>query len=318
MKARPGFTLVELLVVIAIIAILVALLIPAVQAARESARRITCINRFKQRSLAVLNYSSANSDQLPAVWGKLIVPLPGVGDGDAFESWQFQVAPFLEEDVPSFEYDGQGRIVNPRVLDSIAPPVFQCPATPGVPRTIEVVHGGVSYGNLGARDSTVAWRLSPFGVEGYATARHYAGGWYAGDRTGVGPSRDFATYEAVRAAKNKHARLVRITDGLSKTVMLLEQAGKPTVYARGREPDSIRLRKTIHGSWPMSGAGAPDGMIVLSGGHPALNWANVTSVYAFHPNGAVVAYFDGSVAFVDEGISLEVMASLIARADGDQ
>src|SRR5689334_2532117 len=92
---RAGFTLIELLVVIAIIGVLIALLLPAVQAAREAARRTQCANNLMQLSIALQNYQSAH-EVLPPGVVDVAGPIRNVGKGYHF-GWVPQVLPYIEE-----------------------------------------------------------------------------------------------------------------------------------------------------------------------------------------------------------------------------
>src|SRR5262245_40847933 len=95
---RRAFTLVELLVVIAIIGILVALLLPAIQSAREAARRSQCQNNLKQVSLAFMNFESSQKQLPSGGWGFLWTGDPDMGNGEKQPGgWAYTLLPYLED-----------------------------------------------------------------------------------------------------------------------------------------------------------------------------------------------------------------------------
>lgn len=131
-----GFTLVELLVVIAIIGILVALLLPAIQAAREAARRSQCQNNLKQLSVAVINYENTHKSFPSGGWGWHWMGDPDAGVGkDQPGSWLYSILPFLEE--ANVQTIAQGlplaqKKVELMKLSQTAIPSMNCPSRRGV------------------------------------------------------------------------------------------------------------------------------------------------------------------------------------------
>jgi prepilin-type N-terminal cleavage/methylation domain-containing protein len=146
---RVGFTLVELLVVIAIIGILIALLLPAVQAAREAARRTQCNNNLKQIGLALHNYHDSHKTFPPdAVWGAFVAAAPTAQQNPYHTTWLLAILPYLEQqplyDTVDFELPMYGQPVTSTQLGAL-----QCPsddqldlvALGGVRHELGWVHG---------------------------------------------------------------------------------------------------------------------------------------------------------------------------------
>jgi prepilin-type N-terminal cleavage/methylation domain-containing protein/prepilin-type processing-associated H-X9-DG protein len=246
-RIHPGFTLVELTVVIAILGILMGLLLPAVQQAREAARRITCSNNLKQQGLALLQFESSFQS------------LPAGGDAGTLHSWCTRILPYLE-------------------------------------------HGGL-YQQIDLKadwdaPSNVAWtqqNLSLFSCP--SSWKSYPG---LTDYSGISGSSHRATQDIGRNGtlfpldfNERPVTIASIIDGMSNSLAISECIG---------------LSEINHGFWS-SGAnclGHDEGSINNCRG-------SLDEIASLHPGGANAVFADGSVRFLSEAMSLEVVAALCTR-----
>lgn len=195
---RRGFTLVELLVVIAIIGVLVGLLLPAVQAAREAARRMQCVNNLKQLGLAIHNYESTFRT-FPAVRGGTTVEPGNNSNRGQLAGW-VSMLPFLE----------QQPLYNLAASDT--PYVFG-----GVPWRMTAVNGGFWKRNQ------PQMLLCPSDAGGVISNPGFARNNYYFSRGDQGRSWQDANFRGVFGGmENKHSRIGDIGDGLSNTLVFSE------------------------------------------------------------------------------------------------
>ena len=226
-KPIVGFTLVELLVVIAIIGILVGLLLPAVQAAREAARRMQCSNNLRQLGLATINYEAT------------FKRLPGLTGSSSF-SPQARILPYIEQGnlsnlidytVPLYVGPAFAARLNPfhAVAASTNLSVMQCPSDPADPFFDIVLSDG-----------------RPAKIAGLNYMYSYGSG------TGTNYDDRYPTDGFVW--ENSFAKIGAITDGLSNTIMLSETLKGDKIVSTGAMPNSPHRRI---GSWGGSSSNPP-------------------------------------------------------------
>ncbi len=319
-----GFTLVELLVVIAIIGILVALLLPAIQAAREAARRSECTNNLKQIGLAFHNFASTYGGFPARRWNR---------EDQGYTGWGTFILPYVEQqslyDQYKWEYDffhPENKAVVETKLD-----VFVCPT---VDRDEAIVCSG-KVSPLAAPDKGTTYT-----VEGWIDYLASNGmtvpttGWgedfptFTNSANGHQAMLDSTTLTSFANGDRSKAprKLKDITDGLSKTLLVNETAGWPQHWI-GRNRVEPNLSLGTRGSWaawqtfvywPYSGDGLMDANSNPTAGdllNCAINCNNHHAVYSFHPGGAMVLLCDGSVRFVGEELSGLAFAQLTVIDD---
>lgn len=327
MKAK-AFTLVELLVVITIIGILIALLLPAVQAAREAARRMQCQNNLKQVALAILNFESANNT-LPAGGTRMKSNQYPIG-----VAWWVRILPYVENVIgDQWDYSKGGWVDNPSIelLKDQKLSYIYCPSStlPANVLTGTIDGAGYTQNVPGATYAGISGAADGNSSNIYSATSVTAGvvpGW-----TSTGGA----------LILDRCIQLADITDGASNTIIVGEQSDWFSPIPETPPSPSNSVRCYYGDCRADCGGGIQYGPGPAAWGDVGKRTPNLTCVYypvnyktpstfgilgncgpntpiqAAHPGGANVAVVDGSVQFLSESIEMSTLRNLATRNDGE-
>jgi prepilin-type N-terminal cleavage/methylation domain-containing protein len=305
-RRSEGFTLVELLTVIAIVGILVSLLLPAVQNAREAARRTQCASNLRQIGLAVHNFEVA-AGALP--------PMRFTSENGKIHSWWPRLLPYVEQTSAFQNYHFEYTWHDMQNQNTVNTPIqlLLCPSTPTAATRTTI---------RGNRTFAVSDYASPGRI-----SENIPRGWLY-DETHESRAGAFFVF--------KPTPLRLVTDGLSHTLAVVEDAGRPDHFTRdGANPQNWSKVSGCNNVAVVDGVvdGAawadPDNSLGLHGfrqdsrgkwvcpGECPFNCTNNNEAYGFHPGGIQGVMLDGSVRFLREGMPLREYAALITKAAGE-
>jgi prepilin-type N-terminal cleavage/methylation domain-containing protein len=320
-----SFTLVELLVVIAIIGVLVALLLPAVQAAREAARRGQCLNNLKQLGLAVQNYHDAK--QLVPVSARPVglTQLPRIAGFT-------HLLPFFEQANlrKGWLLDKNWSDPLNRTSANTSISTLLCPSSPedsqrldGIPENPwdPIVCKPTDY-------SPTVWVDFRLAAQGLVDKTAYKD-------DGV----TLADQPGILEYQNLKVNFKMVTDGLSNTILYTESAGRPTLYRRTGTPVDPSIARVNGGGWPRPASdvlvfgltadgttqvgpcamNCANGTDIVESGypHPIISTYGTSQPWSFHSGVVNHVFGDGSVKSLRDDMDIREYARLVTRA-GDE
>ncbi|WP_168563635.1 DUF1559 domain-containing protein [Crateriforma spongiae] len=350
-KSRRGaFTLVELLVVIAIIGVLVGLLLPAVQGAREAARRMECSNNLRQIALASHNYASAFKQFPPGYQSHPTsngsVPSWVTIDSTTWDAgsgwgWGSMLLPFAEQTAVADQIRFDRPVWDPENEAAIAAtiPMYLCPSSTGGDQPFEVLNESGNALSISGRNIRVGrshyvashGQESCWGECGSAAVGIVFDDIYQGTTRTVQIDGDASRVADGPFYRNSRTRFRDVTDGTSQTIFFGEHASAlsektwvgvvpgafthPQFLSPENGADAAATLTLVH-------AGPSGGELDITG-QPIIHPINfptyhVGQMYSQHVGGGNVAYGDGSVRFVTNFVDLILWAEMSSMNEREQ
>ncbi|MEW4455791.1 DUF1559 domain-containing protein [Bremerella sp. JC817] len=291
-KKRFGFTLVELLVVIAIIGVLIALLLPAVQQAREAARRSSCQNQLKQMGLALHNYHDIYNS---LCYGYTSSVPAGSDPGVSGNGWCKALLPYIEQNnlVEKWDYTKTYHHSTTNLL---------------------LIRQEISLYLCPSDTATKTWNSVP--------NYNYAANYGTTDRVRTNPLNGVTFQASPFEAFNNIYKFASITDGLSNTMMLAEvRQGQVDGDLRGLVWYGYHSGFTTHyapntSSPDQLASGFCKNAAMEPLGMPCISGTSLFSARSRHPGGVQAVLGDGSVRFIPETINIDTWRALSGMRDG--